>query len=122
MPSRNIRRVLWFAGYLLTMSVVVAGMYWARQAVVTKFGSPEALGQWRQWKAETERMRREGGPVQRRAVTSDEPPALVLMRDSFGAILAGSVAISSFLFAFLAFTIRGSMRMRVDTSGAHADG
>ena len=82
----------------------------ARQAVVTRFGSPEALAEWRQWKAETERMRQEGGPVQRCAVTSDEPPALVLMRGSFGPILAGSVAIGSFLFAFLAFAICGSMR------------
>jgi hypothetical protein len=116
MSSRNARRVLWFAGYLLTMAAVVAGMYWARQAVVTGFGSPEALAEWRQWKAETERLRKEGGPVQRRAVTSDEPPALVLMRDSFSAILAGSIAIGSFLFAFLAFIIEGSMRKPTDVN------
>jgi hypothetical protein len=114
MPSRNVRRMMWVAGYVLTMAAVVAGMYLARQAVVAKFGSREALAEWRQWKTETERMSHEAGPVQRRAVTSDEPPALVLMRDSFGAILAGSVAIGSFLFVFLAFTIRGSIRTRSD--------
>ena len=43
------------------------------------------------------------------------------MRDSFGAILAGSVAIGSFLFAFLAFTIRGSIGTPADTSREPAD-
>ena len=77
---------------------------------MANFGSPQALAEWRQWKTETERMRDEGSAGQRRAVKSDEPPALVLMRDSFAAILAGSIAIGSFLFAFLAFIIRGSMQ------------
>jgi hypothetical protein len=122
MPSGNVRTILWLAGYLLAMAALVAGMFLARQAVVSSFSSPEALAEWRQWKAETERIRKEGGPVQRRAVTSDEPPALVLMRDSFPAILAGSVAIGSFLFAFLAFTIRGSIRTPTEINGEHADG
>ena len=34
---------------------------------MASFGSPEALAQWRQWKAETERMSHEPGPVKRRA-------------------------------------------------------
>jgi hypothetical protein len=113
--------MLWVASYVLTIAALVAGMCLARQAVMASFGSPEALAQWRQWKAETERMSHEPGPVKRRAVTSDEPPALVLMRDSFGAILAGSVAIGSFLFAFLAFTIRGSIGTPADTSREPAD-
>ena len=120
MPRRNVRLMLWLAGYLLTMAALVAGMYLARQVVVANFSSPEALAQWREWKAKTERMSHEQGPVQRRVVTSDEPPALVLMRDSFGAILAGSVAIGSFLFAFLGFTIRGSMQGRTDSTNAQA--
>ena len=122
MPRRRVRLVLWLVGYVLTMAALVVGMLLARQVVVANFSSPEALAEWRQWKAETERMSHEGGPVQRRAVTSDEPPALVLMRDSFTAILAGSVAIGSFMFAFLAFTIRGSMRTQTDAAGKHAGG
>jgi hypothetical protein len=109
---------LWIVGYALAMAALVAGMLAARQSVITSYGSPEALAEWRQWKSETERMRQSAGPVQRRAVTSNEPPALVLMRDSFAAILGGSLAIGSFLFAFLAFTLRGSMRTRISD---HAD-
>ena len=38
---------------------------------------------------------------------SDEPPALVLMRDHFAVCLSGSLVISSVLFFFLAFLITG---------------
>jgi hypothetical protein len=122
MAHRRVHLILWLVGYVLTMAALVVGMLLARQVVVANFSSPEALAEWRQWKAETERMRQQGGPVQRRAVTSDEPPALVLMRDSFIPILAGSVAIGSFLFAFLAFTIRGSMRTPTAAKSDFADG
>ena len=121
MPSRNVHRILWLASYVLTMAALVAGMCLARQTVVVNFSSPEALAECRQWKTETERMSHGSGPVQRRAVTSDEPPALVLMRDSFAAILAGSVAIGSFLFVFLAFIIQGSIRPRTDADDKPAD-
>jgi hypothetical protein len=110
MAGQNVRRLLWLAGYLLTMATLVLGMCWAREAVIRSFNSPEARIEWQRWKAETERLRQQPGPVARRAVTSDEPPALVLMRDSFAAILAGSIAIGSFLYAFLAFTLGGSLR------------
>ncbi len=46
-------------------------------------------------------------PVRRKAPSSDEPPALVLMRDYFGVMLSGAVLFGSLLFAVLAIALRG---------------
>lgn len=97
------------AAYFVTMLLVTVGLVVARQAVLEQFGSPEALAEWRVWKAETERQNRAAGPVIRKPVTSDEPPALRLARDHFPAILAGTLVVGSFVFAFLAWTILGSL-------------
>jgi hypothetical protein len=99
-------RIAWLLAYVAAMSAVVAALVVARGRVVATLDTPEARQRWQQWKEET--RRKSDGPIQRRPVRSDEPPALILLRDRFPAIVATSVLICSFLFAFLGFAARGA--------------
>lgn len=80
-----------------------------RSREVEFWNKPGELPKWQQWKAETERMSKASGPVQRRPVKTDEPPSLILMRDYFGVIVAVSILVVTVLFGFVAFVIRGSV-------------
>ncbi len=104
---RGASIAIWLLLYVLVMGAAVAGLCLARDRVVATLGSPEALAEWRQWAAKTQAPAGEGEPVERRAVKSDEPPALVLMRDHFSAIVMVTLVIGSFLFLFLMFVARG---------------
>lgn len=90
----------WFAAYIVYLGVGGWALANARSAVVAELSRPEAIDEWRNWKAETKKMSERPGSTYRRPVKSDEPPALVLLRDHFGAIQATSWAIATFLFAF----------------------
>ena len=74
--------------------------------------APEAKQAWGEWRGETERPPEPGLPVARRPVQSDEPPALILMRDHFPVIMGVTLLIGSFLFAFLGFLGRGIWHQR----------
>lgn len=99
-----------FAIYLALALSVVLGLRMAQQRVIASLGSEEALAEWRAFAEETRKKPAPGQAIERRPVKSDEPPALVLMRDHFVAILATSLLIGSFVYAFLAFLILGSWR------------
>jgi len=101
-----------FAIYLVAILLMVWGLRFARQRVIDSLGSPEALAQWRTFAEETRKAPVPGQAVERRPVKSDEPPALVLMRDHFGAILGTSLLIGSFAYAFLAFLVLGSWQAK----------
>jgi hypothetical protein len=47
------------------------------------------------------------GPVKRDVPKSEEPPALVLMRDFFGVMLAGALLFTSMLYWILAWFLTG---------------
>ena len=101
----------WLIAYLTAMTALVAALAVTRQRVVAKLDTPEARRQWQVWKEQTAQQQKESGSaVQRRPVMSDEPPALILLRDRFPAIVASSVLIGSFLFAFFSFVARGAFR------------
>lgn len=101
----------WLVAYAAAMTVLVTALTVARRRIVAKLDTPEARQQWQVWKEHTLRQQKEsGGAVQRRPIRSDEPPALILLRDRFPAIVASSVLIGSFLFAFFAFVARGAFR------------
>jgi hypothetical protein len=106
-----IRRatVFWLLAYLAAMTLVVGGLLILRQRTLTELNTPEARRQWQAWKQETSEKQQAAEPVRRRPVRSDEPPALILLRDHFAAIVATTVMICSFLFAFLAFVASGSL-------------
>jgi len=110
-PRRSIL-VGYFLAYVVIVGAAVWGICAARAAIVAQFGTPEARRDWQAWKAETERLSRAHPALERRPVTSDEPPSLVLMRDHFGTILAGGVTIVSFVVAFLLLALDGSFKSR----------
>lgn len=100
--------ILLLLAYLAVMALVVAGLLVVRQRTLATLDTPEARRQWQRWKEQTAHERRAADPVSRRPVKSDEPPALILLRDHFATIFAGTVTICSFMFAFLAFAARGA--------------
>lgn len=109
MHKPRLAHIVWLAGYLAVMGGLVACLVHLRGEAIADLERPEVLAQWQAWKAETQRLSRAGGPVSRRPVTSEEPPALVLLRDNFPAVVATSLLAASFLFGFLAFVARGSL-------------
>jgi hypothetical protein len=96
--------------YLFVLAVVLGGLARARDHIVTRLSVPEQRADWQEWKAETERESGKQYPVERRAVKSNEPPSLVLMRDYFPAVLAVSLLAASFFYAFAAFIGYGALR------------
>jgi hypothetical protein len=103
---------IWLLAYVATMALLFVGLRGAREKVISWMGNPESLAAWRDWAEETRRPLEPGQPVARRPVKSDEPPFLILMRDHFGAVQAVSLAISSFLFAFMGFVGHGLWTQR----------
>lgn len=105
--------IAWLAVYLLVTMATVWGLTAARRSVVQALDNPAAQQQWQQWKAETERRSQlPAGPAARRAVTSNEPPSLLLMRDYFGVIVFVIWLVETALFLFLMVTLRGSRARR----------
>ena len=100
--------ILWFVAWLATLAVVVWMLTLARQRVIATLGSPEAQADWQRWREEeAARQADPGAPVRRRMPKSLEPPALVLMRDHFPAIVAMSLLVTSVCFGFAVLTFRG---------------
>ncbi|HVW36495.1 MAG TPA: hypothetical protein VHB99_04290 [Pirellulales bacterium] len=102
--------LLWLAAYAIVMAALAATLLYARQQVVAQLSSPQALADWQAWKAETERQAKQPVASARRPVRSDEPPALVLLRDHFAPIMAMSLTVASFLFGFMMLVVRGVRR------------
>lgn len=121
MPRLHTHHLLWFAAWLAVVAAIVVPLYMMRLRMVERLSRPEATAEWRTWRAATERQREASGPVERRAAAGDEPPSLVLLRDHFAAIVATSVLMGSFLFAFLAFVARGISRQRAREKSADRD-
>ena len=109
MRLRRVKLLLLLA-YLVTMTALISALFAARRSALATLDTPEGRQDWRAWKAEVERQKKSGGPVERRPVRGDEPPAVILLRDRFPVIVAMSVVIGSFLFAFLAFVTLGATR------------
>lgn len=99
----------WLAAYVLLAAAVIGGMLWVRQSVFATYSSPESIADWRAWKSEVEHQQTNPGPVQRRIPKSDEPPALVLMRDYFAVSLIGAAFFTSLLYWILAWFITGAL-------------
>lgn len=103
---------LWLVAYLLTMVAILWGLQYGRAMVIDRLGNPESVAAWRDWAAETRRPADAEHPIERRPVKSDEPPALILMRDHIGSVRAVSLVIGTFLFGFLGFLGHGIWSQR----------
>lgn len=92
--------------YVLVLSGVVGGCWYARSWAVSVYGTPEAQTEWNEWRAGAEKLSTEG-PVKRRAPKSDKPPALVLATTYFGVCVTIAVLLTTVLFATAAYFVQG---------------
>jgi hypothetical protein len=96
------------AGYLALLALLLLLLAEARRQTIAALDSALARRQWQAWKAEVQREAQRGPAVRRRVPTSEEPPALILLRDHFGAVAFSSAVICTCLYLFLAIVIRGA--------------
>ena len=83
----------------------------ARDRTTRSLDNPAAQSAWQEFKqAEANRARERSTDVQRRVPKGAEPPALVLMRDHFPAIMGVSLAIGTVFFGFTMLVARGLVR------------
>jgi hypothetical protein len=101
--------ILWLTAYFVTMAAIVLGMRNYRAVAIETYGTNEAGENWQDWRTAAKELGK-GGPVQRSAPKSNEPPPLVLMRDHFAACLGISLLLSSCLFGWLMICVRGVLR------------
>lgn len=93
------------------MAAIAAGLFHVRQRTIAALDAPAARQAWEDFRLQEAAGQDDAGsPVQRRAPSSAEPPALVLMRDAFPAILTTALTTATFLFGFLVFVFRGMFR------------
>jgi hypothetical protein len=101
----------WLLAYVATMALVCAGLAYGRANLLAAYGSEEAFSDWNMWRFEVAVEQGMGKPsVQRRIPKSEEPPALVLMRDYFPACLGLALLLSTVLFGTFAFFVRGALQ------------
>jgi hypothetical protein len=105
---RRKRNLLWLAAYLIVLTGVIVGMLKLRNITLRTMDTPEARAQWQAWRNAPPNQRTDL-PVRRRPPSSDEPPALILMRDYFGVMMTAAIVFSSLLFAAISFSARGAL-------------
>jgi hypothetical protein len=108
-PTQQVSRGWrwWIAGYVVLISIVVGAMFWLRQSSVPEWSSSKSISDWQQWRSDVESQQGKTSPVKRDVPKSEEPPALVLMRDFFGVMLAGALLFTSMLYWILAWFLTG---------------
>jgi hypothetical protein len=113
--QRSRRWRWWATGFVALVVVVIFGMLKTRDWAIKRLSTPESIDEWQQWRDDVQQQQSQGGPVRRRAPTSDEPPALILMRDHFAASLAGAVLFCAALYWVIAWFVSGVMNHRRPT-------
>jgi hypothetical protein len=96
--------------YALLTLAVGWSLLLARNWALAELATPSSMEQWQEWRDDVRVQQAEPGPVQRRVPKSNEPPALVLMRDYFGVSIIGAVLFTSVLYWVIAWFIMGMLR------------
>ena len=110
MPPR-LFNILAAIAYVAWIAAILSLAFGARRSVLDTLATPQAQAEWDHWRAAAKDLN-EHGPVQRRVPKSVEPPALVLMRDYFGTVLAAGGLFGTLLFAAVALPLRGVVLSR----------
>lgn len=100
--------LLWLTLYLAMVGAIVWALVGARERAMIELAGPQAQADWEEWR-QSAKQQAASGPVQRREPRSDQPPALVLLRDHFPVLVTGSIVLCSFLFGTLMFILRGAI-------------
>ena len=111
MTDKNVTRLGWIAAaiYVALLVGLITALYLVRRNAIASLGSPQEQQAWDQWRAEARRHDGTEGTVKRRVPSSTEPPALLLLRDHFGACVVGAVVLTSILYWSSAFFVRGAL-------------
>jgi hypothetical protein len=102
----------WSAGWLLLVATVGWLLIDARGRVLNDAAQSQTTKDWQDWKLAVERGEASLGPVARRPLKSDEPPAIVLMRDYFPAVAIGCGVFLSLTYLFFAIAVTGMFASR----------
>jgi hypothetical protein len=95
------------AGYVLLLGAILWSLTAARKWALAELATPESIRQWEAWREDVRQQEQQSGPVRRRVPKSDEPPALVLMRDYFAVSLVGAVLFMTLLYWVIAWFAYG---------------
>jgi len=107
----RLRRWLpWFIAYAALVAAVVAATLKTRDWAIEQLATPKSLADWQTWRDDVQQQQGQSGPVQRRVPKSNEPPALVMMRDHFAVSLFAAVLFSTMLFWVFAWFVMGVMK------------
>jgi hypothetical protein len=109
MPKRfSIADLLWLTVLIAMLAAVAGGMFRVRDSVL-RSADAESQEAWEEWRASVREEQGDPGPVQRRVPRSEEPPALVLLRDHFAVCLAIALVLSAVLVGTFVLFARGVM-------------
>lgn len=116
-PSARLSRSIslaWLLGFVVFMAAIAAALFYARSQALATLNDDDSRGKWREWQDEVKRQQQsKTSPVQRRVTNSDEPPTLVMLRDSFPAIILVCLLAGALFYLFLAYLARGMWHSRV---------
>ena len=104
---------LWGALYAVLLTVVLSGMFAARDWVVADLSAPKSLADWSEWREDVRAGQQRPTTVERRVPKSSEPPMLVLMRDHYRVLLSAAVFFSSLLYWVFAWLVTGMFSAQV---------
>ena len=103
--------------YVLLASASIVGMNRARRNVMEN-SNAATQADWETWRAAAREQANGSGPVTRRVPKSDQPPALVLLRDYYGMCLAAVLLFGSLSYLVLVFFLHGATsKPRSESSG-----
>jgi hypothetical protein len=111
MTSRRKTIAVWLAIYVVLTIGLGFGLHrlWSNQL---QTGSrPGAQAEWEAWKADVERKAEDPSqPVARRVPKTTEPPAVILLRDHFPAVVVTGALVWTAFFGFMALVTTGVLR------------
>lgn len=107
-PDRLFRLSIWpLLVYVLFVVAICGGMITVRRQTLARLDTPQAMRQWQRWRNATQNVVDGESPVKRRLPSTDEPPAVILMRDYFTTCLVGAVLFGTLLLVVTLILLRG---------------
>ena len=98
--------------FLISMGLVGWGTHVARRAILTRLDTPTQQASWDDWREETQRLEARPQHAQRRAASSQQLPAVVLLTDHFAAVLVGVLVTLSVPIGVLHWLLRAALLAR----------